>query len=95
MRLTIHPAAQPRPVTEGIPFLGFIIFPHLRRLKRRKGIYYRRRLWQLIVAYEAGLIPLDVLTASVRGWINHVRYGNTVGLRKAILRMPIEPLRET
>jgi hypothetical protein len=85
LRLTIHPAAQPKPVTEGIPFLGFIIYPDRRRLKRRKGIYYRRRLEDLIVLYEAGLIPLETVTASVRGWANHVRYGNTVGLRKAML----------
>jgi hypothetical protein len=25
------------------------------------------------------------ITASVQGWVNHVRYGNTVGLRKAML----------
>jgi hypothetical protein len=27
--------------------------------------------------------------ASVKGWTNHVRYGNTVGLRKAVLRQAI------
>ena len=36
LRLTIHEAcAQVRPVTEGIPFLGFVIYPEHRRLKRR------------------------------------------------------------
>jgi hypothetical protein len=43
LRLTIHPAAQPRPVTEGIPFLGFIVFPERRRLKRRNGVNFARR----------------------------------------------------
>jgi len=27
LRLTIHPGAHPRPVSEGFPFLGFLIFP--------------------------------------------------------------------
>ncbi|MFQ5614651.1 MAG: reverse transcriptase domain-containing protein, partial [Anaerolineae bacterium] len=46
-RLALHEArCHPRPVTEGIPFLGFIVFPTRRRLKRRKGIHYRRRLKQ-------------------------------------------------
>ncbi len=40
LRLTIHPGAHPRPVTEGIPVLGFVVFPQRRRLKRRKGIYF-------------------------------------------------------
>jgi len=85
-RLTIHPGAQPRPVTEGIPFLGFIVFPQRRRLKRRKGIHFQRKLKKLVACYRAGDISLKELSASVRGWINHVRYGNTIGLRKAVLR---------
>ncbi len=84
-RLTIHPGAQPHPVTEGIPFLGFRIFPDRRRLKRRKGVQYQRRFKQLIRQYQRGEISMEVMTASVRGWVNHVRYGNTVGLRKKIL----------
>jgi retron-type reverse transcriptase len=85
LRLTLHAGAQPRPVAEGIPFLGFTIFPHRRRLKRRKGIHYRRRFRRLAQRYAAGEISLETLTASARGWANHVRYGNTVGLRQAVL----------
>jgi hypothetical protein len=86
LRLTIHPGAHPQPVGEGIPFLGFIIFPARRRLKRRKGIHYRRKLRSLIADYHSGRIPLYRIDASVQGWINHVRYGNTVGLRKALFQ---------
>jgi retron-type reverse transcriptase len=84
-RLTIHEErAQPRPVMEGIPFLGFIVFPQQRRLKRRKGVAYWRRLWALAELYTDGEITLEQVTASVQGWVNHVRYGNTVGLRKSL-----------
>jgi RNA-directed DNA polymerase len=85
LRLTIHPGAHPRPVTEGIPVLGFVVFPQRRRLKRRKGLYFRRHLDYLLAAWQADAIPLAQVTASVQGWVNHVRYGNTLGLRKAIL----------
>ncbi|MDY0020304.1 MAG: reverse transcriptase domain-containing protein [Anaerolineae bacterium] len=88
LRLTIHPGAHPRPVTEGIPFLGFVIFPDRRRLKRRKGIYFRRRFHKLIGLYKADKLSLSQLTASVRGWVNHTSYANTVGLRKAVLGHP-------
>lgn len=91
LRLTIHPGAHPRPVTEGIPFLGFVVYPNRRQLKRRKGIHFRRRLWQLVSNYADGLISFDQLDASVQGWINHVRYGNTIGLRKAVLTRQIIP----
>jgi hypothetical protein len=88
LRVIIHPGAHPRPVSEGVPFLGFIVYPQQRRLKRRKGIYFQRKLRDLIAAYQNEQLPLDKITASVRGWINHVRYGNTAGLRKAMLGRP-------
>lgn len=90
-RLAIHSGAHPRPVTEGIPFLGFVVYPTRRRLKRRKGVRFRRRLWRLAADYADGLISLEQLTASVQGWINHVRYGNTVGLRKAVVTRTVIP----
>ncbi len=84
-RLTIHEqAAQVKPVTEGIPFLGFITFPTHRRLKRRKGVYYCRRLKKMLSDYHSGDIPFSSLDSSVQGWINHVSFGDTWGLRKSI-----------
>jgi retron-type reverse transcriptase len=85
LRLTIHPSAHPRPVTEGIPFLGFVVYPDRRRLKRRKGIQFRRRFRDLLQRYAGGEVSLEQVTASAQGWVNHTRYGNTVGLRKAVL----------
>ena len=83
-RLAIHAKAQPRPVTEGMPFLGFTVFPHRRRLKRRKGIYFQRKYRQLLTDFAGGSVPLSKVSATVLGWVNHTRYGNTVGLRKAV-----------
>ena len=93
LRLTLHEArCHPQPVNEGIPFLGFIVFPTHRRLKRRKGIAYRRRLKGLLTCYQAGDIPLETVSASVRGWVNHARHGQTYGLRRSLFReLPIKP----
>ena len=86
LRLTIHERrAQVRPVTEGIPFLGFVVFRHRRRLKQRKGFAYRRRLRALVEKYADGEIMLEQVTASVQGWVNHVSYGDTLALREALL----------
>jgi hypothetical protein len=86
LRLTIHPGTHPRPVGEGIGFLGFRVAPHRRRLKRRKGIHFRRRLRSLLQQFEQGDLSGERLLASVRGWLNHVRSGDTAGLRREILR---------
>ncbi len=81
LRLTIHAErAIPRPVTDGIKFLGFVIFPEYRLLKREKGIAYQRKLKRLLITASD-----ETLKASVQGWVNHLRYGDTWGLRKAIL----------
>jgi len=53
-------------------------------------IYFQRKLRALIAAYQAGQIALAAVNASVRGWINHVRYANTIGLRKALLMRKIK-----
>ncbi len=90
-RLTLHPNSQPQPVAEGVPFLGFVLRPHQKRLKRRKGIHFRRRFHRLVADYADGIISLDQLEATVQGWINHIGYGNTIGLRKAVLTTTIIP----
>jgi hypothetical protein len=84
LRLTIHPGAHPKPVGEGIPFLGFVVWPEARRLKRRNAVRFRRSLKSLARSLEAGDLSEDQVSNSLQGWLNHARYGNTVGLQKAL-----------
>jgi len=95
LRLTLHSGSHPRPVIEGIGFLGFRVFPDRRRLKRRKGIYFQRRLRTLVAAGRASCLPFADVTASVTGWVNHVRYANTIGLRKSVFRNSSPSRRKT
>jgi RNA-directed DNA polymerase len=93
LRLTLHVnKAQARPVTEGIPFLGFVVYPQRRRVKGRKVVHFRRRFRRRLVEYQAGQISMEQLTASARGWVEHVRYGNTVGLRQATFQRLVVPV---
>ncbi|MBT3392344.1 MAG: RNA-dependent DNA polymerase [Chloroflexi bacterium] len=86
LRLTIHETkAQPRPVHIGVPFLGFQIFPDHRRLKRRNGIAFRRRLRVIANQSRICQIEHDQMQASIQGWLNHASYGDTWGLRRAVL----------
>jgi retron-type reverse transcriptase len=87
LRLTLHERqAVVRPVTEGVRFLGFHLFPTHRWLVNRKGFAYRRKLRRQLAGYRGGVAARHQIDASVRGWINHVRYGDTWGLRRALLR---------
>ncbi len=87
LRLTIHEeSAQVEPVTAGIPWLGFVVYPTHRRVKARKVIQGRRRLGERFEAWYAGRISFAEFDASVQGWINHVRYADTWGLRERVLK---------
>ncbi len=87
LRLTLHEeCALVRPTTEGVRFLGFYLYPTHRRLVRRKGLQYRRKLSALLAGYAQGAVDRATIGTSVRGWINHVRYGDTWGLRKQLLK---------
>jgi RNA-directed DNA polymerase len=80
-RLTLHEeSAYPRAVTEGLPFLGFVLFPDHRRLKARKGYQFRRRL-----GHSLAVDSFEQVRDSVQGWLNHACYGDTFGLRQAML----------
>ena len=86
LRLTIHEhKAQVFPTHTGIPFLGFRVYPTHRKIKRRKVIHFRRKLARLMKEYIQGELLSEQFDASVQGWINHVRYGDTWGLRKSVL----------
>ena len=85
LRLTLHPVVQVAPCAQGIPWLGFVVYPSHRRVKRRNVINARRRLTSRIDAYARGRITFAELDASVQGWINHVRYADTWGLRQNVL----------
>jgi hypothetical protein len=86
LRLSLHlNRAQAFPVSAGIPFLGFRVYPTHRRLKRRNGLAFQRRFRQLVQRLARGEIELVQLHASVRGWVNHVRYGDAYGLRQSLL----------
>lgn len=85
MRLTIHEApAQVIPTKAGIPWLGFVVYPTHRKLKKRNAVNFTRRLEDNIELYETGKITFAELDASVQGWINHVRFADTWGLRTHI-----------
>ena len=78
------PVRTPRPA--GIPWLGFVVYPTHRKLKSRKAVAATRRLSRQFDAWRRGLISFAEFDASVQGWINHVRYADSWGLREHVLK---------
>jgi len=96
LRLRMHDRESTvYPVTNGIPFLGFRIYPDRRRLKRRNGVAFARRFRALREAVAAGEITYEQLHRSVQGWLAHAAHGDTEGLRRALVSaypIPRSPL---
>ncbi len=86
LRLRLHEnQAQVAPTRTGIPFLGFRVYPTHRRVKRRNGVNFVRRLRRLLPAAVESSSGREALERSLQGWINHVRYADSWGLRRAVL----------
>ncbi len=85
-RLILHEhSAQVAPVTVGIPWLGFVVYPTHRRIKARKVVQGTRRLTRRFDEWRAGKISFAEFDAGVQGWINHVRYADSWRLREHVL----------
>lgn len=63
----------------------FVVYPTHRRVKARNVVKFTRRLCQRWAEHCAGEISFAEFDASVQGWINHVRYADTWGLRQHVL----------
>ena len=86
LRLTVHEgSAQVVPVHHGLPWLGWVVYPTHLHLKGRKVRTAARRLRNRFAAWRAGRISFGEFDASVQGWIEHVRQGDTWGLRGKLL----------
>lgn len=90
LRLSLHERSSTVfPVAAGIPFLGFRLYADHRRLKRKNGVNFSRRLRRDYRAYARGELTREVLNRRVHGWIAHVQHADTWGLRKSLFSMPL------
>jgi retron-type reverse transcriptase len=86
LRVRLHPTkCHILPVRCGIPFLGWQVFPDHRRLRRRTGVRFQRKLAELARGHARGIVPMDRVKASVMSWIGHLSHGDTWRLRRKLL----------
>lgn len=92
LRLTLHGAESTvYPVSNGIPFLGFVTYPTHRLLKQRNGLAFARRFRAQLRQLAAGRLTYADVAASVQGWVAHTAHADTYGLRRALLAKQLIP----
>lgn len=72
------------PVTEGIPFLGFRVFPGLIRLKRENKKRTLRKMKSKARDFDLGIVDEDKYCQSLMSSTEHLKTGDTYRLRKGI-----------
>jgi len=72
------------PVTQGLPFLGFRVFPRLLRLKHRGLVRLAQRLRGHARSLAAGQVCEDDVVRSAQSLIGHAAFGNTLQLRRKL-----------
>jgi retron-type reverse transcriptase len=85
LRLRLHPAkCVVSPVTEGIRFLGYRVFPTHRLLVSENVRRFRRRVRQMQRDYAAWRVSFASIYQRLMSWIGHARQANTYRLRCAL-----------
>lgn len=71
-RLTPHPTkTQLFPVRNGVPFLGFPVYPHHRRILRGNLRHFSTRMRRYAREVETGTLALHHARASLRSWLGY------------------------
>ncbi len=72
------------PVSEGVPFLGFRIFPGVIRIKRENLVRMRRKVRKKEKLYIQGRISEKSLIQSINSIVGHVAHVNSLSVRRGI-----------
>lgn len=87
LRLRIHEnQAVVSPTHHGTPWLGFIVWPHYRRIKARKVRYVTRRLRKRFEAYIEGTISFAEFEASIQGFSSYAAHADASSLVESVCR---------
>lgn len=70
--------------SDGVPFLGMVIFPYRRRLKRDNVVRFKRRLKRFQELHKTGQIPWRRIHQSIQSWIGHAFHADSWRLRELI-----------
>lgn len=85
LRLRLHPVkTEIIRTNHGANFLGFRMFPDTIRVRQENLRRGRRRLRQMKYDFKEGGLSLNKIKQSIKSWIAHLSYGNTVRLREKI-----------
>lgn len=82
--LTLNGKTSVFPVSQGIDFLGYRIWPTHRLLRKSSVKRMKRKLKAFQKKYAQGRVTLDEINASIQSWLGHAKHANTYNLRRKL-----------
>jgi retron-type reverse transcriptase len=87
LRLILHPdKTQVYRTADGVPFLGFRVWPYHRVVQKGKVRRYRRWLKQKVLMMQAGKLHPERLENALNAWLGHLRFGQSSRLENQVFR---------
>jgi len=78
LRLVPHPGkTRIYQVKDGVPFLGFTVFPQYRYVRKQNSKRHFRHLRKMVLLKEAGKRSPQQLEDSLNSWLGHLRFGQS------------------
>ena len=74
------------PVTQGIDYLGYKIWPHYRLLRKRSTKRIRRALKHFQKLHKEGKIDFARIRATVQSWLGHAKHADSYHFRKKLFK---------
>ncbi|MDI3548112.1 MAG: RNA-directed polymerase [Halanaerobiales bacterium] len=73
------------PISQGIDFLGYRIWPTHRLIRKSSIKRMKRKLKAFQRKYREGKIDLEKINATIQSWLGHVSHADSYNLRKKLL----------
>ena len=71
---------------KGVPFLGLLIFPDQRRIRRNNLIRFKRRLRGFQRNYKSGKVDWQHINQSVQSWLGYAKHADSFKIRELVLK---------
>jgi retron-type reverse transcriptase len=82
LQLELHPSKVfVQPVTVGLDFLGYTVFPSHRHLRPSNGYRFRRRMRKWLRTLPASD---EAVRCRIAAWVGHAKHADTYGLRRTV-----------
>lgn len=74
------------PISQGVDFLGYRIWPTHRLVRKSSIKRFKRSLRAFENLFKEGRIELEAVNATIQSWLGHVSHANSYNLRTALFR---------